>query len=400
MSQHFLIWNKLDKTVWGTLSTKVLTSFACLFLMFLMVISGALSYYLIKYTYQIYYNDPFNRTLSIEKDLETVNNALQGKTSRIEGTFSYSSWFMFTDAHMNGTDTKGDSITEEICLAGITEATDIHIIQGNALNFSNTDEVLVPSYIVLSNGKKINGKTLLEKQIVIPAKTTTIELTVVGIYDKYENGSAVFGPNEIIASTTTVGMCSDILYPEGRSTVYYDGQLLEQSEKTMVVAAHREDLQTIQKVLSDAQIEANPVMTIYPIEIALVFTLCFVFCLVGFIILLVFLQNTIRKILKKQRETIFLLFILGQDCASIQKLFSTHFLGLFILLFLVILVLSQLLLEIAERFLFQYLFPVYSLNIWTLILGLAVLLITRRTTKKQLELTIEQEFFNNGNESD
>lgn len=398
MSQRFLMWKKLDKTVWGTLSTKILTSVACLLLMFLVVISGTLSYYLVKYTYQIYYNDPSSRTLSIEKDLETVNEALREQSSRVEGAFPYDAWFMFTNAQINGTGAKGSSITEEVCLAGVTEAAEIHVTQGEAIDFSGTDEVLVPPYLVLSNGKKVSGKALLGKQITIPAKSTAINLTVVGIYDKFENGSAVFGPNEILASADTVGMCSDILFPDGRNAAYYDGQLLEQTEKTMVVAAHREDLQTIQKVLSDVKIEANPVMTFYPLEIALVFSVCFVFGLVGFIILLVFLQNTIRKLLKKQQDSIFLLYLLGQDCASIQKLFIAHFLDLFIVLFLAVLIISQLLLRIAERSLFQYLFSVYSLNSWTLILGLALLIITSVTTKRQLKLTIEQEFINNGKE--
>lgn len=398
MSQRFLMWRKLDKTVWGTLPTKILTSVGCLFLIFLMVISGSISYYTIKYTYQMYYNDPCNRTLSILKDLETVNEALKGQTSRIEGTFPNDAWFIFTDAQINGVGKNGSSITQEVCLVGMTEAADIHIIQGDALDFSRTDEVLVPSHLVLSNGKKVSGKALLGKQITIPTESTTIELTVVGIYDKYKNGSAVFAPNEIIASTTTVGTCSNILHPDGRSQVYYDGQRVETPEEIMVVVAHREDMQTIQRVLSDAQIKADPVMTFYPLEIALVFTVCFIFCLVGFVVLLVFLQNTIRKLLKKQQDSIFLFYILGQDCASIQKLFSTHFLGLFILLFLVILVLSQLLLGITERVLFQYLFSVYSLNIWTLILGVALLLITRATARKQVKLTIEQEFINNDEE--
>lgn len=396
MSQRFLMWNKLDKAVWGTLPTKILTSVACLFLMFLVVISGTLSYYLVKYTYQIYYNDPFNRTLSIEKDVETVNEALQEQSSRIEGLFPQEAWFLFTNAQITGEDAKDNSITEEVCLAGVTEAAEIHIIRGRTIDFSGTDEVLVPSYLVLSNRKKVSGKVLLGKQITIPAESTAIELTVVGIYDKYKNGSAVFGPNEIIASTATVGMYSNILYPDGRTTAYCDGQLLEQIEKTMVVAAHREDLQTIQKVLSDAKIEANPVMTFYPLEIALVFSVCFVFGLVGFIILLVFLQNTIRKLLKKQQDSIVLFYILGQDCASIQKLFIAHFLDLFIVLFLMVLIISQLLLGIAERSLFQYLFSVYSLNGWTLILGFALLIITSATIKRQLKLTIEQELINNG----
>ncbi|MDD6320146.1 MAG: hypothetical protein PUA63_04720 [Oscillospiraceae bacterium] len=395
MSQRFLMWNKLDKAVWGTLPTKVFTSVACLFLIFLMVISGSISYYTIKYTYQMYYNDPCNRTLSIEKNLETVNEVLKGQTSRIEGTFPNDAWFIFTDAQINCVGKNGNPITQEVCFVGMTEVSDIHIIQGDALDFSRTDEVLVPSYLVLSNSKKVSGKALLGKQITIPAESTAINLTVVGVYDKFKNGSAVFGPNEIIASTATVGMCSNTLYPDGRVTVYYDGKRVETPENTMVVVAHREDMPIIQKVLNDAQIEANPAMTIYPVEIVLVFSVCFVFCLVGFIILLVFLQNTIRKLLKKQQDSIVLFYILGQDCASIQKLFIAHFLGLFIVLFLVVLIISQLLLGIAEHSLFQYLFSVYSLNGWTLILGLALLVITSVTAKRQLKLTIEQELINN-----
>lgn len=398
MSQRFLMWNKLDKTVWGTLSTKILTSVGCLFLIFLMIISGSISYYTIKYTYQMYYNDPCSRTLSVDKDLETVKEALKGQSSRIEGTFSDDAWYLFTDSQINGAGKNGDSITQELCFVGMTEGADIHIIQGDSLDFSRTDEVLVPSYLVLSNGKKVSGKALLGKQITIPTESTTIELTVVGIYDKYKNGSAVFAPNEIIASTTTVGTCSNILNPDGRIIVYYDGKREEAPESTMVVVAHREDMQTIQRVLSDAQIKSDPVMTFYPLEIALVFTVCFIFCLVGFVVLLVFLQNTIRKLLNKQQDAIYLFYILGQDCASIQKLFSIHFLGLFILLFLVVLAVSQFLLGITASVLFQYLFSVYSLNVWTLILGLALLLITRSTVRKQVKLTIEQEFINNDEE--
>lgn len=398
MSQRFLMWNKLDKTVWGTLLTKILTSVGCLFLIFLMVISGSISYYTIKYTYQMYFNDPCSRTLSAEKDLETVNEVLKEQTSHIEGTFSADAQCIFVDSQINGAGKNGDSITQELCFVGMTEGADIHIIQGDSLDFSRTDEVLVPSYLVLSNGKKVSGKALLGKQITIPTESTTIELTVVGIYDKYKNGSAVYAPNEIIASTTTVGKCSNILYPDGRTIVYYDGKRVETPVGTMIVVAHREDMPIIQKALSDAQIESDPVMTFYPLEIALVFTVCFIFCLVGFVVLLVFLQNTIRKLLKKQQDSIFLFYILGQDCASIQKLFSTHFLGLFIFLFLVVLAVSQFLLGITERSLFQYLFSVYSLNVWTLILGLALLLITRATVRKQVKLTLEQEFINNDEE--
>lgn len=401
--KHIQLWSKIDSAIWGNHMTKVLAFITGAAVLLMMVISGTISFYTVLYGYRLYYKETFNRSILVNSDFATVFTCTQSFAPLIENVVPFESWYLFANAEIPWDESFQNRKSDELCLLGVNNKSTIATIDGDRLNFDKKGEVLVPSYFVSNNGKKLSTYDLLGKQLIIWGndEQPSISLTIVGIYDKSEMCTVTMGPNSVFASFDTVELCSKTLYPEGRIAIYEEGVLENQSKKsqTIIIAKNPQDKAEILSLLSKESLDASSVMEIYPLEIGFVFILCFIFYGGCFVALYLFQRNTVKNLLDKQSSGAFLLYLLGEDFAGITKMYNIHYLCLFILAFAFALVISLPFLAFIESSLFQDLFIINAFNPLVLLQFIAFVVVVMLTIKRYIRSSIEQESFGNENES-
>lgn len=393
------LWDKLDRTIWGSLATKLLAFITWIVIILVMVISGTVSLYTALYGYQLYYKETFNRSIMVSSNPTTIFDCLQSVSSLIENIVPFESWYLFANAEIPCGESSQKSNLDELCLLGVNDKSVVAITNGNTLNFDKKDEILIPPYFVSEEGKRFDTHDLLGKQITICGEDyqPKISLTVVGIYDKSEMCSATMGPNAVFASFDTVELCSKTLYPDGRTAIYEEGALVDQLGKSISIIIVKEPKYKVEilSLLSKEGLDASSVMEIYPFEIGFILVLCLIFYMTSFVALYLFHRNTIKKLIDKQSSSIVLLYLLGEDYTSITKIYSIHYLSLFLMSFAFSLIISRPLLELLGGKLFQNLFVINVCNPLVLLQFSTLVFAALFTIQRSLRPSIEQELFDN-----
>lgn len=325
-----------SRILWPTRRQKFLTEIEISLLCLVLLVSGSFVYYMTQYI-DLYANaNQLSRSLLVLADEEETKKAAENLNDKIQAIFP--DYLQFFSAYANFQSIDTSSQQEEIYFYCSTEASLPAAIRGRSINFSSSNEILVPSSFYI-NGLVHDGSEVLgeELEILVPIyqilpdnsgimqeSLDKVAVKVVGVYDSKKNVTQ--HPNAFFASEnfmkqlyerSILNQLSESWYVQGRSP------------QTVIIANSMAAMEQVQTALERMGYTVQQNFTWNKGIIRFLLAIASIMMALSFIAIILLTMQMWKGIIHSQARELGLLYILGYNKKEVSRLLQKQYLIFF-----------------------------------------------------------------------
>lgn len=359
MKNKLQTWNLLNIVIWGAPQAILRNALILLLLLCFSVISSSFGFYVMKYVIMSFETSTEARSAYVYAPPEDVWSVLSSYESSIDAIIDYNAFACYGSLNI-------ETSSQEIRLANATSNSFIPLTHGRLPDDDHEYELILPVHFLDCNGENIRCESYLDKTLtitfanVVTGQPFSVDFHVVGLYDE---SRILTERNTIFAAVSTVEQCSNL---------QFDGYELPEGQfqpQAIVIARSRKQLFPLLQAMSQAELNADPLMMISFLELGGTFCATVLVFFTSFILLIKLALSTFGTLLMQGQRRMLWLVVLGQPFNAIRRLYFQHYMIMFcILVFVSFLLCQPIVQEIGPR-LVNYQFPTYTWNPFALIQG-------------------------------